>query len=112
MLLTFVILSWMSIWLAYRDRWHSHVPLTVYCASYSITTVIGSTIISIQHGGELWRLYGGGIDTSLLTDYDSLEYLFLLFSPLVVCPLVFRLFSSLQSPRFLSKFVCLITSWD
>ncbi len=102
----------MSIWLAYRDRGNSHVPLTVYCVSYSITTVIGSTIISIQHGGELWRLYGGGIDTSLLTDYGSFKYLFLLFSPLVVCPFVFLLFSRLQTPRFLSRPVSLLTSID
>jgi hypothetical protein len=112
MLLIFSLLSGLSIWLAVRGKGDSRVPIIVYYVSYGVTTVIGATIISIQHGGELWRLYGGGIDTSLLTDYDSFKYLFLLFSPLIVCPFLFLLFSHLQTPPFLSRPVSFLTSLD
>lgn len=93
MLIGFLIASALCLLLVRRSRVPAHLPLAVFCLAYGITTVIGATIISVQQGGDLWALYGGGLDTTILSDYSSFKYLFLLYSPCIVCPLVIWLSS-------------------
>jgi hypothetical protein len=112
MLVVFLVLSVASMWLAYRRKLDGRAPLMIFCGAYIVTTVIGSTIISIQRGGELWRLYGGGIDTTLITDYGSFQYLFLLYSPLILCPLTYLLFAKIEFPDTLWRPVTILTSLD
>ncbi len=74
------------------------LPVAVYLGAYLVTTVIGATIVGVQHGGQMWALYGGGLDTSVIRDYDSFFYWGMLYSPLVLVPLTCLLTDKLK-PR-------------
>ncbi len=112
MLAVFLVLSAASLWLGCRAKSDSRAPLMIFCGAYVVTTVIGSVIISVEHGGDLWRLYGGGIDTTLITDYGSFTYLLLLFSPLIICPLTFLLLAKTKCHGILWRSVTTLTFLD
>jgi hypothetical protein len=111
MLIVFLLLSVISLHAVRRTK-GSKLPLIVYCIAYGLTTVIGATIISVQHGGLLWALYGGGLDTSVLTDYDSLSYDFLLFAPFIIVPFTIIFVSRLRTGYVSSVVNRFVTAHD
>jgi hypothetical protein len=60
------------------------VIVLVYVSAYTVTTVIGATIIAMPFGEDLWIRYGGGVDASLVYNTDTLRYWLLLYAPLGV----------------------------
>lgn len=112
MLIAYLILSILAMVFAHRSSKCPRFALNVYCISYVVTTAIGAAIISIDQGGSWWRLSGGGLDTTMLSDYSSPLYFFLLFSPLIVCPVAVVLFERLYLYRQPSRLNMLLKDLD
>jgi len=112
MLIAFLIVSVLTMASANRSGKSLRFALNVYCLSYILTTAIGAAIISVDQGGSWWRLSGGGLDTAILSDYSSPLYYFLLFSPLIVCPIGVSFFDRLRLSREPSQLNMLVGRLD
>src|SRR5260370_9100713 len=108
MLAFFLISSRASIYGVSRWKCGFKLALAVYCLSYTVSTVVGATLISLGPSRALWLAFDGGLDSSLLQEFDSFKYMFLLYSPLIICPLVFFAFSKVKPvgvTRRLTEFI-------
>ncbi len=77
------LLMWYFVW-----KWADpsvRLPLIFYCGFYSVTTLIGATLIGLSDGKCLEPL-AWGLDFQVLRDVNNVRYWCLLFMPMIVPP--------------------------